>query len=206
MLCGLLSCTTGLKTSRCDACLTGAFLLVQQLWSCSNGAQRFLGAGGAVLQRAVLVNSVLCREAMLLGRIMEEEEEEAREKKQGWKGGEAGNLRNHLSLLLSLSLCAPSLLFLFYCTLMFCPSFPFLSLTVTLLSRSLVVFGLAYSLKKTSPIFSFSFSLSLSTFWTAGSHFRFHHINSALFPFPTLSLGPFFHQQKPGRGTVKQSK
>lgn len=30
--------------------------------------------GGAVLQRAMLVNSVLCREEMLLGRIMEEEE------------------------------------------------------------------------------------------------------------------------------------
>lgn len=41
-----------------------------------------------MLQRAVLVNSVSCREAMLLGRIMEEEE--ARGKKQGQKGGEAG--------------------------------------------------------------------------------------------------------------------
>lgn len=30
-----------------------------------------------MLQRAALVNSVLCREAMLLGRIMEMEEEEA---------------------------------------------------------------------------------------------------------------------------------
>lgn len=64
-----------------------------------------------MLQRAVLVNSVSCREAMLLGRIMEEAEEA-------------------IYVILSLSL---SLLFLFYCTLMFCPSFLFLSLTVTLL-------------------------------------------------------------------------
>lgn len=40
-----------------------------------------------MLQRAVLVNSVLCREAMLLGRIMEEEEA-VREKKQGRVGRE----------------------------------------------------------------------------------------------------------------------
>lgn len=80
----------GVKTSRSDACLIGAFLLVEKFWSCSNGAQRFLGTRGAVLQRAVLVNSVLCREAVLLGRIMEKEEEEARERKQGREGrGEA---------------------------------------------------------------------------------------------------------------------
>lgn len=42
----LPSCTTGLKTSRSDACLIEAFLLVQEIWSCSNGAQRFPGAGG----------------------------------------------------------------------------------------------------------------------------------------------------------------
>lgn len=119
----LLSCTMGLKTSRSDACSTGALLLAQGAWSCSNGAQHFLGTGGAVLQWAVLGNSVLCREAMLLGRIMEEEEAG---KKTRPKGGEAGNLRNNLSLSLlpaSLSLS----LFLVYCTLMFCPSFPPLS-------------------------------------------------------------------------------
>lgn len=75
VLCVCPTCTTGLKTSHSDACLFGAFLLVQELWSCSNWAQPFLCVGGAVLQRAVLVNSVSCREAMLLGRIMEEAEE-----------------------------------------------------------------------------------------------------------------------------------
>lgn len=40
------------------------------------GARRFLGAARAVLQRAAPVDSVSCREAMLLGRIMEEEGEE----------------------------------------------------------------------------------------------------------------------------------
>ena len=64
----------GLKTSRSDACSIGVLLLVQELWICSNGAQHFLGTQGAVLQRVVLGNSVLCQEAMLLGRIMEEEE------------------------------------------------------------------------------------------------------------------------------------
>ena len=42
-----------------------------------------------MLQRVVLVNSVSCREAMLLGRIMEEEEEEeeAGEKNKAKRGG-----------------------------------------------------------------------------------------------------------------------
>lgn len=39
-----------------------------------------------MLQRAVLVNSVSCREAMLLGRIMEEEEEAGGEKNKA-EGG-----------------------------------------------------------------------------------------------------------------------
>lgn len=59
-----------------------------------------------MLQRAALVNSVLCREAMLLGRIMEEEEA-ARVKKKTkntrLKGGEAGNLCNRLFCLLACS-------------------------------------------------------------------------------------------------------
>lgn len=60
-----------------------------------------------MLQRAALVNSVLCREAMLLGRIMEEEEAaRVKKKKQNTrlKGGEAGNLCNRLFCLLALSL------------------------------------------------------------------------------------------------------
>lgn len=61
-----------------------------------------------MLQRAALVNSVLCREAMLLGRIMEEEEaarvKKKKERNTRLKGGEAGNLCNRLFCLLALSL------------------------------------------------------------------------------------------------------
>lgn len=81
------SCTTGLITSGCDACLGRALPLVQEPWSVSNGAQHWLCSGGAaLLQRVVLVNSVLCWEAVLLGRIMEEEEEAPNGKrlKRGW--------------------------------------------------------------------------------------------------------------------------
>lgn len=59
-----------------------------------------------MLQRAALVNSVLCREAMLLGRIMEEEEAARVKKKKKntrLKGGEAGNLCNRLFCLLACS-------------------------------------------------------------------------------------------------------
>lgn len=58
-----------------------------------------------MLQRAALVNSVLCREAMLLGRIMEEEEAARVKKKKNTrlKGGEAGNLCNRLFCLLACS-------------------------------------------------------------------------------------------------------
>lgn len=42
-----------------DAGLITAFLLVRELWIVSNEVKHFLSVGGAVLQRAVLVNSVL---------------------------------------------------------------------------------------------------------------------------------------------------
>lgn len=90
-----------------------------------------------MLQRAALVNSVLCREAMLLGRIMEMEEEEAarvkkKKKKRNTrlKGGEAGNLCNRLLLACSLFL---SLLVLVHCDVVSFISFSLSYLTLLIL-------------------------------------------------------------------------
>lgn len=87
-----------------------------------------------MLQRAALVNSVLCREAMLLGRIMEEEEAARVKKKKNTrlKGGEAGNLCNRLFCLLACSFSL-SLLVLVHCDVVSFISFSLSYLTLLIL-------------------------------------------------------------------------
>ena len=125
------SCTTGLKTSRSDACLLSEFLLVHKLWRWSNWVQWFLSTRRAVLQRPGPVNSVSCGEAKLLGRIMG----------GGSETGKTGNLRSHLFL------CSLPVrpLFIFYCTLIFSHAiFLYFSL-LCCLSCFLLIPSLAYS-------------------------------------------------------------